>query len=55
MCSQSKVIELDGTEGGNAIKLRLDLCQWQLAWDRHMIGAMVVGQVGLLPSLSCRF
>ena len=52
VCSQAKVIKPDGTEGGNTSKLRLDLCQWQLAWDRHMIGAIVVGQVGLFPCLS---
>ena len=52
VCSQAKVIRPDGTEGGNTSKLRLDLCQWQLAWDRHMIGAIVVGQVGRFTYLS---
>ena len=47
MCSQAKVLKPDGSTSGNASKLRLDLCQWQLAWDRHMIGAAVVDQVGL--------
>ena len=47
MCSQAKVLKPDGSISGNSSKLRLDLCQWQLAWDRHMIGAAVVDQVGL--------
>ena len=55
VCSQAKVIRPDGTEGGNTSKLRLDLCQWQLAWDRHMIGAIVVGQVGRFTCLFSGF
>ena len=46
MCSQAKVLKPDGSTSGNSSKLRLDLCQWHLAWDRHVIGAAVVEQVG---------
>ena len=45
VCSKAKVIHADGSESGNKSGLRLDLCQWQLAWDRYTIGAVVVDQV----------
>ena len=45
MCSKAKVIHADGSESGNKSGLRLDLCQWQLAWDRYTIGAVVLDQV----------
>ena len=44
-CSKAKVIQADGSEIGNKSNLRLDLCQWQLAWDRYTIGAVVLDQV----------
>ena len=48
MCSKAKVIQADGSESGNKSGLRLDLCQWQLAWDRYTIGAVVLDQVGVV-------
>ena len=48
VCSKAKVIHADGSESGNKSSLRLDLCQWQLAWDRYAIGAVVLDQVSVI-------
>ena len=45
-CGKAKVIMPDGSEKGDKSKDRLDLQTWMMAWDRYVLGAVALDQVG---------